>query len=156
MALMAKQFKLIFLFLFLLSLSSFGQSEEFDFVFGIEQQRYFSLEFGIASVERNSDFTYSDVHLCAEALFAKNERPAFGGKIGFDHSFFALFQAGIQLGGYGNKDAAVFLLRPEVGVTFFGFLDVLLGYNIFMVKENMDMSDLAVALRVKIPHGFFK
>ena len=153
---MSKQFKLIFLFLLLLPLVLLGQSEEFDVVFGIEEQRYLSLELGIASVKRNSDFTYSDVHICAEALFTKDERPAFGGKIGFDRSFFALFQTGIQLGGYGNRDAATILVRPEVGVTFFGFFDVLLGYNVFIVKENMDMSALAVAMRIKIPHGFFK
>ena len=151
-----KSFKWLFAFLLLLPLASYGQKEGTDFILGFEHQKYTTLQIGLAHAKRTDLIVkYSNIHLCGNLLFGNAGPTAFGINAGGDFSFL-IYQAGIQIAGYGNNTGNVVLLRPEIGVTVFGLCDLLYGYNFFLVKENFNISNNTISFRFKIPLALYK
>lgn len=141
------------LLLLLLPFASNGQ-DKLEVSIGYQRQQYNALELGINITERSGLDKSRNVHFCGEYLYGSSKPDMFGVKTGFSLVSKVFIISG-QAAYHFNKDEEVLLVRPEVGLSLFGFMDLTYGYNLFLHNTNPHMQHSVVSIRVNIPLALY-
>lgn len=114
----------------------------FDGIVGYKYQNYKTVEIGIAYGTRGDELGslfYRNVHLCSEILLNDKGKNIYGLKAGLAYTY-VLFNGAAQFIYFSNFDNSSFVFRPEIGITYFGLIDLNIGRNI--VISNNDVMNL--------------
>lgn len=109
-----------------------------------------TVELGLARGTRNWGFSLvnSNYHISPEITITPNNSIIIGTKLGFSATYFIL-NMGTQLIHYTDFQKQDFAIRPEIGPSFFGILDLVYGYNIYVTKKEINsISNHCISLRV--------
>ena len=128
---------------------------KFDFILGYQRLNNNTLELGLASGHRGYEgygIVYGNYHLITEHNLGANKY-IIGTKIGYKLSilFFDLTSQVIYYTDFKESNIA---FRPEIGISYFGFIDINYGYNYMPSSENLkQMRGHLIALRLTIGKG---
>ncbi len=126
-----------------------------DFIFGYQRLNNNTFELGIASGHRGYEgysIVYSNYHLTTEHNFNADQY-TLGTKVGYKLSILFFDFTG-QVIYYTNFDKSNVALRPEIGLTFFGLLDLNYGYNFMTLNKDLNnFSGHIISLRATIGKG---
>lgn len=149
--------------LFLLIISCFAiQSEAqltlgndgIDGIIGYEYQNAHTIELGIAKGTRGTDLAglfYGNAHLCAEILFNNEANNIYGLKAGVTGVFAFVNAAGQMIYFTNFKGNSSVVLRPELGLSFIGLVDLSIGRNIVIGRNDpMNLNATVFIARVTL------
>jgi hypothetical protein len=126
-----------------------------DFIFGYQRLNNNSFEFGIASGHRGYEgyaIVYSNYHLTTEHNFNADQY-TLGTKVGYKLSILFCDFTG-QAIYYTDFDKSNVAIRPEMGLTFLGLLDLNYGYNFMTINNDLNkFGGHLISLRVTIGKG---
>ncbi|PZX20592.1 hypothetical protein LX69_00012 [Breznakibacter xylanolyticus] len=142
---------LTLLLLIILTMTSHAQRESTNLIVGYQQQHYPTLEVGIAHGVRNQ-YLYHNTHLSGELLFRPHQSNLLGIKAGYSASLLIL-QFNAQAIYYtelynDSRIQSTAALRPELGLSFLGIAQITYGYNIFLSKTTLGISNHLLSLRI--------
>ncbi len=124
-----------------------------ELVFGCQYNGgYGALELGMTLSERKNKRKYANIHTGGEVLFGSSVN---GVKAGFDFAYDA-FQFSGNLVEYFKGFEHITVLRPEMGFTLWGYVDLAVGYNVFTQKEDFNLGKYVVTFRIKYPFEFMQ
>lgn len=109
-----------------------------DGIVGYQYQNYNTLEFGIAYGTRGREFAgllYKNVHLCSEVLLNDKGSNIYGLKAGLTYTYI-LVDAAAQFTYYSNFNQSSFVFRPEIGLTYIGWVDLNIGQNLVLASND--------------------
>ncbi len=156
----SSKFLLFSLLCFLHSVFCFGQKESnigykgFDLIAGYQFQKYHTVEFGVGYGNRGEEMAamaYGNIHLTSEFLFRHQENNIYGLKSGFSLAF-AFFDCAGQVLYYSDfKGNSCFAIRPEIGLSNMGFIDLNIGRNFVLNGQtNLGLNSYVFILRFTI------
>ncbi len=110
-----------------------------DGIIGYEYQNAHTIELGIAKGTRGTDLAglfYGNIHLCGEILFNNKANNIYGLKAGVT-GVLAFLNAAGQMIYFTNFDGnSSIVLRPELGLSFIGLVDLSIGRNIVIGRSD--------------------
>ncbi len=110
-----------------------------DIILGYQRLNNNTFEFGIASGHRGYEgyaIVYSNYHLTTEHNFNVDQY-TLGTKVGYKLSILFCDFTG-QAIYYTDFDKSNLAIRPEIGLTFFGLLDLNYGYNFMTINNDLN------------------
>lgn len=123
-----------------------------DLIVGYQRLNNNTFEFGFASGHRGYEgygIVYGNYHLTTEHSI-NADKYILGTKVGYKLSilFFDLTGQAIFYTDFKESNIA---FRPEIGISYFGFIDLNYGYNYMPTSENLkQMQGHLIALRLTI------
>lgn len=126
----------------------------YDFVAGYHLQKYHTLELGIAYAARGDELAgvaYGNFHLTTEMVLRNRERNLYGIKSGFAFAF-VFFDLCGQVGYYSDLNGnTCFTIRPEVGLSWLGLVNLNIGKNFNLTKDSdLGLNSYTLNLRFMI------
>jgi hypothetical protein len=123
------------------------------YIYGYNFQGQHGLEFGLAKGRRNllKPFTYTNAHLTGMFIFGHsrnaNQGPLIALNAGVTYAkLFTIFNLQTQF--LTNVQQGAFVLRPEVGLTLTGLIDLTYGYNLTAPQNRFPISNHVISLRI--------
>jgi len=123
------------------------------YIYGYNFQGQHGLEFGLAKGRRNllKPFTYTNAHLTGMFIFGHSRNADQGPLIALNAGvtyakLFTIFNLQTQF--LTNIQQGAFVLRPEVGLTLTGLIDLTYGYNLTAPQNRFPISNHVISLRI--------
>jgi len=123
------------------------------YVYGYNFQGQHGLEFGLAKGRRNllKPFSYTNAHLTGMFIFGHSRNADQGPLIALNAGvtyakLFTIFNLQTQF--LTNIQQGAFVLRPEVGLTLTGLIDLTYGYNLTAPQNRFPISNHVISLRI--------
>lgn len=131
-----------------------------DLIAGYQYQKFNAIELGIAFGSRGSSyrdpfkgiFYYDNFHICGEILFTRNSitNNICGIKAGYTKTLL-IFNATGETIFYTDRKKSAWAVRPEIGLSAGGNLNINYGYNFFISPNKLDMGKHVLSIKLTAP-----
>lgn len=118
--------------------SDFG-FKGFDLIAGYQYQNFHTVEFGVGYGFRGEEMAamgYGNLHVTGEMVFRNQEKNIYGFKSGFSLAL-AFFDCAGHFSYYLDFNGkSNYILRPEIGLSYIGIIDINIGKNFVLNKQT--------------------
>jgi hypothetical protein len=139
------------------SIVSFGQKEFFknrdkDLSLGVNSNiRLSTGEVGISFIKDYDRYGFNtDVITLSSELGYVNNHFVVAPKVTYSYNYFFIFNGSVSLTNYNYEKNSLLYLKPQIGISVVGSLDLVYGYNIPIIDKNHEFQGSMLTLRGNI------